>query len=321
MLRLLIYIPTYNRPELLRKQLGLLEPQLRNNIRVRLIVADNASDSPESLTVLREFENQQWLSFIRRPANIQGNANILQGFLHVAKNEYLWILADDTEITSNAVEILISTIDQKAPDLIGLSLSSQKYLPETFSWSNQAVEVVTSEFSWGLISSAIYSGAFFSDSTYEGFLFHNSSFPHLGILLTALKRKGEVSLAWIPSELVHGSNFTDGPSDYSLAVAGFPQLFLLVDPRERKHLTIKWLKVYSAGFAHYGRLQPLAAAASLSILSEAGVYARLLIFFGWVESSIRRTRLGGRIERFILSKPGLLTVLQKSGRLMFKTRP
>jgi glycosyltransferase involved in cell wall biosynthesis len=315
---LLVYIPTYNRPEHLRFQLEALRDQVVGNPRVRLVVADNASPSEDSLQVFASFSAQKWLSFERRPSNIQGNANILQGFLHLRRDEYLWILADDTPVMEGAIDRILDLIDSTSPDLIGLSVENQNHQPRVLDWSPRSFEMVVSKFSWGLISSAIYSGRYFVDFAYEAFFFHNSSFPHLGVLFSALRSRKTISVSWIPTSSIHGENSVDGPSDYSLAVVGFPQLMYLIDAKDRKRLVNNWLKSYSAGFAHYAKRQPLAASSSIVLLRSAGVKARFRLMLGQLEAWFRSTTLGMAIQRIILRTPWMLNALKTSKRLMFK---
>lgn len=315
---LLVYIPTYNRPERLKLQLDALRDQVAHNPRVRLVVADNASPSDESLELFASYSGQKWLSFERRPSNIQANANILQGFLEVRADEYLWILADDTLIADGAIDLILAVIESSNPDLIGLSFVNQAQQPSLLKWSPDTFDMIVSRFSWGLISSAIYSSAYFVDFAYEGFHFHNSSFPHLGVLFSALRSRKTISVSWIPTSSIHGENSVDGPSDYSLAVVGFPQLMYLIDAKDRKRLVNNWLKTYSAGFAHYAKRQPLAASSSIVLLRSAGVKARFRLMLGQLEAWFRSTTPGMAIQRIILRTPWMLNALKTSKRLMFK---
>lgn len=317
---LLVYIPTYNRPELLRAQLEALRPQIQGNERVRLVVADNASTSQESLAVFSEFSGQRWLTFFRRATNIQANANILQGFLELRSGEYLWLLADDTLASPNAVALILEAIDAESPDLIGLSTDQQALLPKVLRWNSETFELITTKFSWGLISSAIYSGDFFLEFVSQAFFFHNSSFPHLGVMFSAFRERGVLNVAWIPTSGIHGENFVDGPSDYSLAVVGFPQLMYLLDERDRKNVVNRWLRTNSAGFAYYSHYQPLAAAASSVLLRGTGLRARVELRFGLLEAWVRSTSLGLKAQEWILRTPWVLERLKATKRLMYKVR-
>lgn len=317
---LLVYIPTYNRPELLRAQLERLRPQIEPNRRVRLIVADNASTSLESQAIVSEYAGQGWLTVLRRASNIEANANILQGFLHLSRDEYLWILADDTLASEGAIDKILAEMDSKSPNLIGLSIERQEIEPPiSMKWGASSFEQITQSFTWGLISSAIYSGSYFLGSVSNAFFFHNSSFPHLGVLFSAFRTNGTLTVSWIPTTSIHGDNSVDGPSDYSLAVVGFPQLMYLLEPKERKRLVNSWLKTYSAGFAHFSKRQPMSASSSLVLLRSAGLTARFRLRFGQFEAFVRSTKLGLALQRVILKTPWLLESLKASKRLMFKT--
>ena len=316
--KLLVYIPTYNRPELLKSQLDSLLPQVeRLSEHVRLIVADNASESMLHEEYLRNLGAHQNINFIRRPHNIQGNANIMLGFTFLEPGEYLWILSDDTKVTATAVETILRATELK-PDLIGLSQQVKESELEVMRWTRGALSEITDHYSWGLISSAIYSSHFFLPHSHQAFFFHNSSFPHLGVLLSAFSAEGTMSVAWLSEQDIHGENVGIGATNYSMAIAGFPHLFVLTEGRERKRLVRQWLLRYSAGFAYYQASQPLSSLTTKALIWDSGLVARALYYQGQAEVWLRKTKLGGYLERLVESSPKLLALVSKSDRLMFR---
>jgi len=106
---LTIAIPTYNRNEILEKNIRLLLPQLSDEC--KLLIIDNNSDIlvEETLTsVLSEFPEID-ARIIRNRANIGAEANFLRCFEY-CETEWLWILGDDDDVGEDAVKIILSTI-------------------------------------------------------------------------------------------------------------------------------------------------------------------------------------------------------------------
>lgn len=100
-----IVIPTYNRPEAIKKQVALLLPQLTSE--VSLTVFDNHSDIPVS----KLFAEQDLCRFtvIRNTVNIGGDANIAR-CLESVSTGWAWPLGDDDPVKDNAVETVLNHI-------------------------------------------------------------------------------------------------------------------------------------------------------------------------------------------------------------------
>src|SRR5450830_708666 len=112
MAKLFIYIPTYNRPESLEKQLSALLPQVRNfPDEVRVLVSDNASEKYAEEDVLQHHARLSNVELRRNGGNIGANANIALGFAFARPDEFLWILSDNDIVTPNAVEYVLSMLE------------------------------------------------------------------------------------------------------------------------------------------------------------------------------------------------------------------
>jgi glycosyltransferase involved in cell wall biosynthesis len=118
-----IGIPTYNRKNQLRNQLQKLVNQDLTNIE-EIIIVDNNSDYDVS-EVINDFSNTK-LRLIQQPINIRMGTNMAFPFL-LCKNEWLWLLSDDDEVTENAIENILSEIENAPPDtgLIKFSIERQ----------------------------------------------------------------------------------------------------------------------------------------------------------------------------------------------------
>lgn len=112
-MKLTIAIPTYNRNEILKENLGKLLPQVTKECRV--IVFDNCSDVPvkDSIEDLLEVYPHIDISVVRNRYNIGMTANILKCF-EACSDPWLWILGDDDEVTDGAVATILSDIGRQS---------------------------------------------------------------------------------------------------------------------------------------------------------------------------------------------------------------
>jgi glycosyltransferase involved in cell wall biosynthesis len=105
---LTIGIPTYNRPEEIKKQVRLLLPQLDK--RVHLIIYDNCSDIPTE----SYFTNDELSKFtlVRNKVNVGADANIARCFEN-CNTKWLWTLSDDDYVKKNSVNFVLEIINKK----------------------------------------------------------------------------------------------------------------------------------------------------------------------------------------------------------------
>jgi len=103
-----IGIPTYNRPESLRRTLECITNQTYSNIEI--IVSDNCSPDERVQEIISEFEkNDSRIINIRQAFNV-GAINNFKFVLSVAKGNYFMWAADDDEWEPEYVEHLLSII-------------------------------------------------------------------------------------------------------------------------------------------------------------------------------------------------------------------
>ena len=117
---LTIAIPTYNRNEILIKNLAALIPQI--NHKCELLIIDNHSDLPisESTKEMIKSDHNKNIRIIRNVANVGGNENILRCVEH-AQGEYVWMLGDDDVPFSNAVQNVLDEISAN-PDAVVINM-------------------------------------------------------------------------------------------------------------------------------------------------------------------------------------------------------
>ena len=110
--RVVIGIPTYNRPDRLERALACASRQRYPNLRV--IVSDNASRGTAVDEVIERYRGRfADLVFIKQPYNLGALRNFFF-LLAQAESEYFMWLADDDEISDNYVAELVALLERDA---------------------------------------------------------------------------------------------------------------------------------------------------------------------------------------------------------------
>lgn len=113
---LTIAIPTYNRSIYLSKLLNDIEVTSLGNDCEILIIDNGSNDSTEE--ILKEFKTQSPCSIYRNTFNLGIEGNIIKA-LTQAKGEYVWLLSDHMNISSEGVKDLIKKLRNDRSITIG----------------------------------------------------------------------------------------------------------------------------------------------------------------------------------------------------------
>jgi glycosyltransferase involved in cell wall biosynthesis len=106
---LTIAIPTYNRARCLRGNLEVLFDQLVGELRVELIISDNAS-TDETPTVVKAFiARGLQVRYLRNETNIGADANFMQCF-EQAHGKHFLLLGDDDLIFPGGIGVILNII-------------------------------------------------------------------------------------------------------------------------------------------------------------------------------------------------------------------
>jgi hypothetical protein len=307
------------------KQLEILLSEIDGRDNVRIFISENPSGSAQSAELEAACRANQRVQYRRNLGNYGGNANFLLGYCEAQSDEVLWLLADDTEVKPGSIDYIFSKLDsdiafygfsipQDDPEL---RLPNQKgeSLDKLIIWDEIGIDRLISKTSWGGITSALYDMNYFKDFVESGFALYNSSFPHLAILLSALKKNSQMKIRLLPLDLIHGDNIEAG--DYSLSVAGMPQIFCFAPDWERKKITINWLKRYSAAFYFSRKSHPEVFMGTREIMkSYGGLHGRFWLAVGKTEFLIRSTTFGQKIQRIVKENKVLARLLRRTGRTL-----
>ncbi len=320
MKKILIYIPTFNRYELLKQNLVRINDQLIGNTFIRVFVSDNSEDSVEETEIRSWVPGIEQFEYRKNAGNIGGNANIARAFLEARKDEILWILADDTLIAPHAIQNLQNLVSIEA-DVYSLTrgLPNRNFQVRTFQYDRRGIASILDEESWGLISNCLYNMSFISEHVENAYVYFNASAPHLAILFAAMQGTNTVTVVDLAESEMHQGNLLGG--DYSASLVGGPQLFHLAPKWERKNLAKSWVRRQSGAlYANEGKHQLSASATRATLIKEAGFYARFFLAVGFVEVALRKSPLGKKIESAFRNNSFVLNIYAKTGRIKYSVK-
>lgn len=122
-------IPTYNRPEGLKRVLDCMLTQSYSNLEI--IVSDNASPNPEVEKIAREYANRDArISYYRQTEN-QGATFNFHFVLEQASGQYFMWAADDDLWEAFYIEKLVNEIEKSGTSFVAANFEAQ-YVDENF---------------------------------------------------------------------------------------------------------------------------------------------------------------------------------------------
>ncbi|MEP7106640.1 MAG: glycosyltransferase family 2 protein [Ferruginibacter sp.] len=191
-IRLTIAIPTYNRNELLKKNISYLLAQLTDE--VSLIVYDNHSDVPVAETLKQDLENYPQLKITRNKVNIGACGNIIK-CIELCETQWVWLLSDDDEPHKSAVETILKYI-AVYPELHYVNFKSNYTLQREqnihITGENEFIEKIDNIHNLFLISCGLYNVEAVRPFIKFAYLFSYSLVPHFVMVIMSLKNTGKV---------------------------------------------------------------------------------------------------------------------------------
>ena len=239
-MNLFIYIPTYNRPKQIRRQLDALYPEILARAKnVRMIVNDNCSPNRINDNLRKDYPAAN-LEFRNNPGNIGANANIALGFIFARQDEFLWILSDNDFLKPRALNFVLDHLDAHY-DFMIFPHKDNEDTEIIYKWEEAQALM---ELGAGLISLVLYNMKSVSPFVEKAFYFHNSSFPHLAVILGTMKGLSIVKCKIYRKEYVFDFDPNDEShgGDYSLSTTGMPQLAILMEREAARRFCNSWIK-------------------------------------------------------------------------------
>ena len=266
-MKLVVYIPTYNRAAEVTKQLKMLHLYSGADI-LKVVVHDNCSTQPEYYNIPKFCRDGNFI-YKRNVDNIGANPNILAGFTYCDLGDYLWILSDDDLLKPDAVNNVFNLLHRyKGTDLLYLTHSNlQKEFFDTF---NQPQLLAHLNDGLGLISQVIYRSGFvipYIRSGYDNLL---SCFPHLAILFESVKNREKIKVCRISkADFFLPGNQPPAESRgylYLLSFYGFTLLAENLSEKLRRNFLWGWWNQFCFKAVCLARKAPIHSAACFSTL-------------------------------------------------------
>lgn len=186
-----ICIPTYNRPQELRRLIEGIKNQI--NPFVEIVIGDDSTDEKTEAVVNELIQQNVPLSYKKNRKRLGFDRNLLS-VSHMARGEYIWWLGDDDEILYDGIDYVLKIIrENKNNDFffVNFHISDQGAsspvikLKEGFLSESEIIEKIAN--SLGFISSVILKKDVFSkidETNLKRFL--NSGFINLYIVMDVL---------------------------------------------------------------------------------------------------------------------------------------
>jgi glycosyltransferase involved in cell wall biosynthesis len=238
---LTIYIPTYNRCSSLLKQINNINNYNGDNFKV-VINDNNSTDNyQEIIDFCKDKDN---FFYQNNLTNIGAEANIVNGFLHSFNSEYIWILSDDDILQKDALQNILSILNNNNLDLLFLTHNKLQQL-ELLDYNQKILyeKNIKKSDGAGLISNVIYKSKFIKKSIPVGFNNIYTCFAHLAVLINALQKNAQVANIgahkfFIPDTELPPAN----PNAYSKSYFGFVLLSDLFDKKTKIDFLKDWTK-------------------------------------------------------------------------------
>lgn len=307
---LTIAIPTYNRNHKLLKNIKNLLPQLTSGC--KLLIIDNCSDTPveETLQPLLSSYSDINVRVLRNKVNIGGNANILRCF-EMCETPWLWVLGDDDEVLSNAVETIFRNITSH-PDCVFFSftLAPDGRQGTTLTQGRDEFLRRVDNFGWVLfISIGIFKLPAVLPNLRFGYQYAYSSAPHIAALVMSLDKDerccfSEDRLIKHHSERVNVSN-TDWSTHWSFIDVGLGQMTLLELPishEARHNIADKIMNTGVQGHLHFTMQLVLEAIKASDSRDALYLYDQLCHRYYYFDKSLTR-RLRILLYRLMVEYP------------------
>ena len=194
---LTIAIPTYNRPEKIKRQVNSVLSQLTDD--VSLVVIDNHSE--KSVSELFDKETLGKFKIVRNHFNMGGDGNIAKCF-DVCETEWLWTLSDDDYLSNNAVQVVLNDIRDKGDCLfINYNRKESRMVNGLKEFAHSAIDMYSYLF-W--ISACVYNVNRLGQYMHYYYRAISTMQPGVSLIIKALADKPENKIFLSNSRIIVG---------------------------------------------------------------------------------------------------------------------
>jgi abequosyltransferase len=211
---LTIAIPTYNRIELLKKNIGYVIEQLTSEC--KFLIIDNSSDYDiryELSSVLNLYPDID-IEIVINSTNIGGNSNVMKCF-ELCKTDWLYIIGDDDKLLDGSIILFIEDI-KRHYDYFNINYkwnSTQKWAshrPKSCFGIDSFIVDIESISQVLFISSNLYHVSYLRNFILFGYLFQLSNAPHIALLIMALN-ENESSKVFLSDQFIVNNGYEEVP--------------------------------------------------------------------------------------------------------------
>lgn len=326
--KLSISIPTYKRPEELKRNLNSIMTQAKQcNVGV-YVFDDSCSDVNDG--VYEEYVNENNFTVVRNEKNVGIDRNILNAAA-LPDSEYVWLIGEDDRLAKGALEKVLNTLNDCQYDFILPNYVRVKDdLTKTLGGRRVDVykdititgEQLFLQYAWaiGFIGGCVIKSDLFARANQEKYL--DTYFNHVGMILESMPRDGKVRVLADPLIL----NRSEGSDSFTWAdVAfdvfnGFESMLqresnnysgveisraIAVARKEFGHYGLKWILSKRAdSLYNYEIYKKFISTASISPLNKrllcvmAFVPSTILKPFQYLLKDVYRNYVGNSVEVF-----------------------
>jgi len=114
-----IAIPSFNRPEILRRSLSLVIDELLNHS-VGIYVSDDSDNEEVSNMIKESFPDYKNIFYYQNYPSLGHDKNFIKT-LNLPSSEYIWLLGDSVGISPNAIEQILKVIRKHNPEILAVN--------------------------------------------------------------------------------------------------------------------------------------------------------------------------------------------------------
>ena len=240
---LAIFIPTYNRPKILKSNLVNIIDQAQE-FEIPVYVSDDSNNKETKIIIEEYMKNYNFLYYKHNIPSLGHDKNIVS-CLSNKEFKYIWLMGDSMSISDNALKNILNIIKLESPNIISCGAENRSigiesghiydkdYILEKFGWHNT------------LTGTTIYSKD--ALSFVENLdLLECKNFPQISIIFKALNKK--CSFYWENKTLIYAHKDKESywqKNIFETFIDDFSRVVFYLPPEYSNHLKSKVIPIHS----------------------------------------------------------------------------
>ena len=192
-----ICIPTFNRPEVLKKNILSMVEELKK-YSIPIFISDESNNNETEILITEIKKIYKYIKYVKQIKKLGHDKNVFHS-LSLPSTEYIWLLSDSVFVNKNAIENVLNIIDSHKPDLIAVNSHLRKLDIKKTLYTNS--NDVLNDLGWHLTwtGATIYSqNAISSSNKIDKAKYTN--FPQIALIFNHLSRT--CSFIWLNNNLI-----------------------------------------------------------------------------------------------------------------------